>query len=531
MTAVYLLILIPILVGIIEYFLPKGYKTIFTLLGQTAQFAMVIYVYIVFKGADTLIPLGGWTAPVGIMLHVDSISMVLTLLTSFLFLCFIIFNIYDEYSDKHFYMLYMILQGLLIGIFLVDDLFSIFVLVEVSTMVVSMLIMHKRDSRAIYDGLIYLLINTFSMVFFLFGLAMLYKQIGSFSITYISEAMKNVTNLSALYLPYALIITSVCLKSAIMPLFSWLPKAHGTPSAPSTVSAVLSGLYVKGGIYLYIRISTMFSAIDMSEFFLVCGFLTAIIGFIFAISQRDIKLILSYHTVSQLGLILLAINMKSEFATIGGVYHIINHAVFKSVLFLCAGLIADEYKTRNIYEIRGVFKRMPIVSIVCVCAILGITGAPLFNGSISKYFIASGSQNDVTQWLLGIINFGTILSFIKFSTIFAKDKSGHEYKKPRYSISRNAVLLTLALLCLLGGIFGTHIIELLFGVKKTLSASYFDKSLVYVATLIFALLVYFTGLTKTKPFVKIREMDLGFNNIAIFIPIFMCVVLVYLVFV
>jgi multicomponent Na+:H+ antiporter subunit D len=122
-----------------------------------------------------------------------------------------------------------------------------------------------------------------------------------------------------LYLPYALILTAVCLKAALMPLFSWLPKAHGTPSAPSVVSAVLSGLYVKNGIYLFIRCQSAFQPIDVSTFFLVAGAVTAIAGAVFAIAQSDIKLILSYHTVSQIGLIMVALNMGSETAAVGAV--------------------------------------------------------------------------------------------------------------------------------------------------------------------------------------------------------------------
>jgi len=425
-------------------------------------------------------------------------------------------------------MLYLTLQGLISGIFLLDDLFSIFVLVEVATIIVSLLIMYKRDSRSMYDGLIYLLVNVFSMTFFLLGIVVLYKIVGTFSIRLITEITPKLPDKRALYFPYALIITSVSLKAALMPLFSWLPKAHGTPSAPSVVSAVLSGLYVKGGIYLYIRITNAISVVDTSTFFLVCGIITAIVGFTLALSQTDIKLILSYHTVSQLGLIMLALNLSDEGAIFGGIYHMLSHALFKSALFLCAGIIIEQYETRNIYKIKGVFKTMPVVSIACICAVLGITGAPLFNGAISKYMIAHSTNSFLMEWLLIFINFGTLLSFVKFSSIFRGEK---KKKIKKVAKNRQVVLLVLGILCLIGGILGTQAIQLLYGIDVHIKFSeYLVKSFVYLITLSVAITLFRLGITHNKFFKRLRTFDASFNTIALSLPLFFTVILSYLMF-
>ena len=220
--------------------------------------------------------------------------------------------------------------------------------------------MFNKDSLSIYVVIVYLLTILVSMTFFLLGIGYLYKIFGHLDFETIKSLMPEIKNPRTLILPYTLLITSIGLKSAIMPLFSWLPRAHGTPSAPSIVSAILSGLYVKGGIYLLIRFQDTFSYhLDTSKAFLVMGFLTAVIGFIFALSQTDIKLILAYHTVSQIGLIIFGLSMGSEYSYYGAIYHIINHAIFKSTLFLTAGIIIEQYQTRDIRQIRGVFKRMP----------------------------------------------------------------------------------------------------------------------------------------------------------------------------
>jgi len=107
-------------------------------------------------------------------------------------------------------------------------------------------------------------------------------------------------------------------------------------------------------------------------------------------SQYDIKLILAYSTVSQIGLIIFGLSVDNSYSYYGAIYHIINHSIFKTLLFLCAGLIIDHYNTRDMRKIRGVFTSMPLLSVAMIMAMLGVTGAPLFNGSISKYLIQKG---------------------------------------------------------------------------------------------------------------------------------------------
>ena len=520
------LILLPIVSGILIYLIPKKASLYVCILAQVAQVVISAYCLGQVQKAGAVFNIGGWVPPVGISLYADALSMSFVLLASFLFMMFVIYNSTRHYVDRMFYMLYLSLQGMIAGIFLLDDLFSIFIFIELSTIIVSLLIMYKRDSRSMYDGLIYLLINVFSMTFFLLGIGVLYKIVGTFSIRLIAEIVPQISDSRALFFPYALIVTSVSLKAALMPLFSWLPKAHGTPSAPSVVSAVLSGLYVKGGIYLYIRITSAMSVVDTSDFFLACGIITAIVGFVLAISQTDIKLILSYHTVSQLGLIMLALNLGDEGAMFGGIYHMLSHALFKSALFLCAGIIIEKYETRNVYEIRGVFKTMPWVSIDCICAILGITGAPFFNGAISKYLISNSAHSFSMTWLLVFINFGTLLSFIKFASIFKGEKHKEITKVPA---NRQIVLLVLGALCLMGGIFGAQTIELLYGINVRIEMNeYVTKSLTYFATLAAALLLYKVGITHNKFFDKLRTFDATFNTIALSLPMFFCVLLTYL---
>ena len=522
------LILLPIFIGLVLFITPikisKYASVIF-------QIVMIVLAYGVFlhvkKDGEIIHNIGDWPNYIGIALRADVLASVMVLLTTLLFMVMILYSLQSLYLDNLYIFLMLTLQGLIIGIFLSNDLFNLFVLVEVSTVIISILIMFKKDSQAIYDGILYLLISTVSMLFFLFGLGILYKIVGVVDLRGVEEILSNTNKARSFILPYAFMITSVSLKSALMPLFSWLPKAHGTPSAPSTVSALLSGLYVKTGIYLFIRMQTMYSPqIDTRELFFILGLITAVIGFILAIAQKDIKLILAYHTVSQIGLIMMGINMESPQSQIGGLYHIINHAIFKTTLFLTAGMIIDEYKTRNVYEIRGVFKRMPIVSIAIVLAVLGITGAPFFNGSISKYWIFYGAKGTISEYAIMFVNLGTVISFVKYSgMLFGISKNN---KASRNQL-QNIMVLILGILCFVGGIFGKGIVNYLFEVKIDIDiTSYGLKQLAFLITLVVGILLYKVWVRKSRILKRINEMDISFNGLCLVIILFFVFMVVYL---
>jgi len=521
------LVLLPILIAILSYIIGATKSKYFILVFQAFFFIMAFINFNTIKHQGAIVEnLGDFPQGIGITLYCDNIASVLILLNIFLFSGMILFSIHKEYMNKLFLLLFLILQGLLNGIFLSNDLFNLYVLIDLATIVVSILIMFKKDSRSIYDGMIYLLVNIVAMLFFLLGVGYIYKIFGVLDMTLIHERMAQVTDANVLILPYCFLMTAVGLKAAIMPLFSWLPRAHGTPSAPSVVSAILSGLYVKGGLYLFIRIQDMFQPyLDTQNLFLILGFFTAIVGFIIALSQTDIKLILAYHTVSQIGLIIFGLSIGNIDSYWGSIYHILNHAIFKSVLFLTAGIIIEVYQTRDIRQIHGVFQRMPFVATVTIIAILGITGAPLFNGSISKYLIHRGTTS-ILEYGLIIINLGTVISFVKYSSMFKGQIGEAVHKIP---LNQKIVTFFLASICFSGGIFGSRMIQYLFNITVTVSFSgYVQKSVVYILSLVVGYLFYKYIYRHIPLFKKIRDIELSFPSICLSIVVFFSGLLVFM---
>jgi multicomponent Na+:H+ antiporter subunit D len=381
----------------------------------------------------------------------------------------------------------------------------------------------------VYDGMMYLMINFLAMAFMLLGIGYLYRITGVLDFIGMHNKIAQINDPRALVLPYALIMTAIALKAALFPLFSWLPRAHGAPSAPSIISATLSGVQVKVGVYLLIRMQWVFSpVIDASVFFAVLGFVTAVIGFLLAVSQKDIKLILAYHTVSQVGLIVLGLNGGTDYAFWGGMYHIINHAMFKGLLFLTAGVIIDQYGTRNYSQIRGVFRRMPWIGIAGFAGVLGITGTPLFNGSISKYLIQNGLQGNLAEIGMFIVNLGTVLSFVKYSTMFF-GKAPDEVK-PLKDPYINGVSMLIGLGCLAGGIFGAQAVQLLYGQSYNLSGTLgAEKLIMFAITLALGIALYFGVVKRIGGFLqRIRDNKLTYNQVALLITVFFAFLTTYL---
>ena len=284
MIPLHLLVLLPVFLATVGYFTPRAVYKHLMIVTQIVHAAMSTAVFIQVRSGGAIRQyMGGWRGGIGIALVADALAMNLVLLSSWLFLLLFLFNYGKQYMDNIFQFLFIMLQGVTIGIFLAGDLFHIYVLVELGMLAISILIMYKRDKQALYDGLLYVVLNLFGMTFFLLGVGFMYRSLGVLDLTLMSQRIGRLSDPTGLSLPYALLLTAIGLKAAILPLFSWLPSAHGALSAPSAVSAVLSGLQVKVGVFLFLRIQQLFSGVFQTEgFFFVVALLTAIVGFTIA---------------------------------------------------------------------------------------------------------------------------------------------------------------------------------------------------------------------------------------------------------
>jgi multicomponent Na+:H+ antiporter subunit D len=207
------------------------------------------------------------------------------------------------------------------------------------------------------------------------------------------------------------------LKSAMVPFHAWLPDAH--PSAPAPISAMLSGLIIKAlGIYCVIRIFFVILGVIpiIQTILMVLGGLSMVIGVFLAVGQWDFKRLLAYHSISQMGYVMVGIGLATPLGIIGGLFHLLNHAVFKSLLFLCSGAFEYSTGTRQLKQLGGLFKKMPWTGTSCSIAALSIAGVPPLNGFWSKVIIIVALIQAKYYFLAGItvfVSFMTLISFIK----------------------------------------------------------------------------------------------------------------------
>ena len=544
----------PILVAVI-LFITSGNRIMqaLSVVFQAALLAASVWLLIQTRETEIYFNIGDYDSLLGIVLRANTLSAVFVFLTTLIFLAVFIFTYKDKREQYMFRFLLFVLEAALIGLFLTGDFFNIFVLVEVSTLVIVILTMYDRERRNVFYGKVFLLLNIVAIQFFLLGLGYLYRLTGVLNIAAATEILATADK-SDLVLPYTLIMTAVAFKCSLIPFFSWLPKVRLYPGAPSGVAAILSGLQIKSAIYIYICFSDMFAPVAAPEFFLVLGIVMGLFGAVLAFSQTDIKMMLAYSTISQVGLIMIGLSSGCEYSRIGGLYHIVNHAVFKTTLFLCASVIVRVYGTADITRIRGVFRRMPVVSVAAFFAVLGIIGAPFFNGSISKYFITY----DMPFLLYGIVivlSLCTIVYYYKFSIMFTGRQGDgssvlwpHNNSQPTSKTSIKQMnrppvfpemkieicwvipIVFLGITCLAGGVLGTQIIEFFFRYPVSVNAfSYFQKILIFFASIVAGFLIFEKAdkLHWLEPLVGLRA---GFKTLCGSLLVFFIVMTLYVGF-
>jgi len=512
-------VLLPIITGLIIYVFHIKFKMLPLIIEVILLSLLVLCRISIASDQSVQTALSFSPLPYGMMLRMDQLSFLMTLLNTIIYTTCLLYDHQKTHMNPLFMFLFLSLQGLINGVFLATDFFNVYILLEVATVTVSILIMFKKDSRSMYDGMMYLMINIFAMAFFLMGIGYLYRNFGVFDFTSLKHLFATQSDLKPLILPFSFLFTGISLKAAIMPLFSWLPKAHATASSPSIVSAVLSGIFVKTGIYLMIRLQEIFYLIDISTFLGIVGFLTVIVGFIFAISQTDIKLILAYHTVSQIGFILIGMSGYNEVNFAGSLYHIFSHGIFKSTLFIIAGYLIDLYGTRKLEDMSGLWHHSKIMTISLLIAILAITGAPFFSGGFSKYFIAYGYDHPLSKFLFSFMSGGTMLSFMKFTPLFKKSNTAEH--APMVSNKKITKTMTIALIVLstfsVGlGIFGNTLMPIITGISVHLTLLDMIKKIPqYILVFTICTFLYRFKFHKLHLFKSIKTVELGFNSVVL----------------
>lgn len=520
------LILIPIITAMFIYVFNRQFFNHIVFIAQLVLTFLSIHYYQFYDGLvnKQVLYIGGHHEVIAISLRNDQLSIFFVFLTIFMWWMVLIYCWGKHKGDFKYLFFLMFLQGTFLGLLQTNDLFNLFIFIEITTIISTILIIYKKDGYAVRAGLYYLLFNSVGMIFYLLGLIFLYVMTGSLNMDIIGGKITEMNNNSVIILSYILIMAAIGVKSAFFPVYNWLPKAHS--AAPASISALLSGLLIKSGVYAFIRFNAIYQIETLLNLFFIIGFITAIFGILFALSQKDIKQILAFHTISQVGIIIMGLSSQSDYAYYGGILHLFNHAIFKSLLFMGTGTIINYYGTRRITEMRGVFKTMPFISILMIIGMLSITGAPLFNGYVSKTMIKYGFQdNNLKLTMLYLVNIGTATSFVKMSQIFFGSKTSIQIGHFNHKV----VLSILSIVCLIFGIFYAPIMKQLFGVDLSfVKWNTIMSWLHYLLVLVIGYFIFKFVIDKDYLLIKkLRHLDISFETTNFMLIMFIFIMIVW----
>jgi multicomponent Na+:H+ antiporter subunit D len=333
---------------------------------------------------------GGWVPPIGICMVVDGLSvfmLVIVNVISFLVTLYAIRYMEAYTAKEKFHTLLMLMLAGMNGVIISGDLFNLFVFLEIASVASYALVAFGTEQEELEASFKYMIMGSVATLLILVGIALVYAQTSTLNMADAARALLAHPNPKTILFVSILFLAGFGLKAALVPFHWWLPDAH--PSAPAPISAMLSGLLIKTlGVYALVRIVfNIFDPTRLLPVFMFLGALSMLVGVFLAIGQWDFKRLLAYHSISQVGYIILGIGLGTPLGILGGLFHLLNHSIFKSLLFLNSGAVVYTTGTRELQELGGLREKMPVTGNTCLIASMSIAGIPPFNGFWSKLVI------------------------------------------------------------------------------------------------------------------------------------------------
>ncbi len=428
-----------------------------------AFFFVLLSIPDVLSGGVLSFQMNAWPAPFGITIVIDMLTLVLSLVITGIGLLATLFSYkYIKKRRAEFYALVCFLMAGLLGIVHTGDLFNLFVFFEISNVSSYALVAYYRKRRSVEAGIKYLILGTVASSMILLGIGLIYASFGTLNMADLALKLAGTTG-TIVQIALGLLVSGFAFKCGLFPFHFWMPDAY--QAAPSPVSAMLGGLSVSAGIYAILRLSVgIFGAPGtLLAAFLVLGSVSMITGAVLAIMQSDLKRMLAYSSISQMGYIVMSVGLGTTLGMVGGVFHIINHAIIKSLLFLCAGVIIFHAGTSNMYDIGKRVRFRPAMTYVFLIGVLALAGLPFFNGFASKWliYLSTFEFSPLLTIFTIVVSVLTFAYGIKaFYLIFLS--GGRSSLQPKIPYTMLVPLIILAAACIVIGIipqFGTSISE------------------------------------------------------------------------
>jgi len=463
----------PLISRFMEYAKLSKYRDkscgLYALLGLfvSAYFLYDLYQVVVSKSIVVITFLEMYAPPLGACFEIDMLSVFMASLIVGLAIAACLYSIRYMEHDTGLVLYYVLLLGLvagMVGVVFAGDLFTLFIFWELMCLASYCLVAFRKERWApVEAGFKFLVMSSFGNVTVLFAMSFLYGMTGTLNLAFLASSLKNAASSVWILLAMIMVIIGFGVEAALVPLHFWLPDAH--PEAPSPVSALLSGVVIKTGGYALLRILFLvFPSVQASWQLMlaIAAVVTMSVGNLMALLQEDLKRLLAYSSVAQMGYVVFG--LATVYGVTASLFHVMNHAIMKGLLFLCAGCYVHVTGTRDVNELSGVWKRMPVTTIAFTIGAFAIAGMPPLNGFLSEFMLIMAGIKAGTNPAQSYMNvFAAIMILnVLFSvayylrlvqTFVLKKESSTVVKAHEAPFSMLMPVSLLALLCILIGVY------------------------------------------------------------------------------
>ena len=341
------------------------------------------------------VAMGGWPAPFGIALVADLLAAAMVVITGVVAVAVSVYGLADVGAAEERVGYHTLLHALLAGVcgaFVTGDVFNLYVWFEVM-LIASFGLLVLGGNRSQLDGAVkYVVLNLIATVSFLIGVGLLYGATGTLNMAELRGAVHGLGDDTVVLVTAAMLLFAFAVKAALFPVFFWLPASYHTPAV--TVSAVFSALLTKVGVYALLRVCTLIYDLQMPAIqglLIGVALLTMLTGVLGAAAQNDVRRILSFHIVSQIGYMILGLALFTPLALVGAIFYVIHHIVVKANLFLVGGVVAKLTGSEDLGRIGGLWRRSPWLAVLFLVPALSLAGIPPLSGFWAKLVIIQAS--------------------------------------------------------------------------------------------------------------------------------------------
>ena len=420
--------------------------------------------------------LSEWLPPSSSCFEVDMLGVFMSFSILLLGLLSCIYSVrYMEEESRltEYYTLLTLMIGGMVGVALSGDFFTLFVFWEMMCISSYILVAFLKERWGpIEAGLKYLIMSAAGSAFLLFSMSFLYGLTGTLNFAELASSLLGQTANTWLLVVLSLLIIGFGVKSAIVPLHTWLPDAH--PEAPSPISAMLSGIVIETGLYGLCRVlNILFNPSLFRPVVAGLAVLTMTVGNLMALLQPDIKRLLAYSSIAQIGYMLVGLASGTAYGLMGLFLHVFNHSLMKGLAFLSSGSIVYRTETRDLSRLKGVGRAMPVTTLTLFIALLGLGGVPSTNGFVSKFILfGSALAPGVNLWwlaLAGVLNSAFSMAYyIRVMKTLISEPDEEIEVMEEAPASMLIVTLIMAALIILFGVYPAPILDFARGASNSL---------------------------------------------------------------